>query len=60
MDLVALVRLILALGLVGFLVWLITTYIPMAEPIKRVIVVIVVVVVVLYLLSMVLGQGILR
>jgi len=34
------ITLILTLAVIGFLVWLITTYIPMAEPFKIVIIVI--------------------
>ncbi len=44
------ISLILGLALVGFLVYLITNYIPMADPIKKVIIVIVVIVMVLYVL----------
>ena len=50
------ISLILGLALVGFVVWLIVTYIPMADPIKKVIIVIVVVVMVLYVMRM-LGIG---
>jgi hypothetical protein len=46
-----LIGLILGLALVGFLVYLIVTYIPMPEPFKNVIVVIVIIVVILYLIS---------
>lgn len=45
------ISLILGLALIGFLLWLITTYIPMDVRIKQLIVVIVVVCIVLYLLS---------
>ncbi len=45
------ISLILGLALVGFLVFLIITYIPMPAPFKQVIVVIVVVMMVLYVLS---------
>jgi hypothetical protein len=44
------IALILTLALVGFLVYLIITYIPMPPPFKNVIIVIVVVLLVLYLL----------
>lgn len=44
------IALILTLALVGFLVYLIVTYIPMPPPFKNVIIVIVVVLLVLYLL----------
>ena len=50
------IALILTLALVGFLVYLIVTYIPMPPPFKNVIIVIVVVLLVLYLLR-VLGVG---
>lgn len=44
------ISLILTLALVGFLVYLITTYIPMAQPFKTVIYAIVAICVILYLL----------
>ena len=44
------IALILVLALVGFLVYLITTYIPMPQPFKLVIYVIVAVVLILYLM----------
>jgi len=47
----SLISLVIVLIVVGFLLWLVTTQIPMAEPIKRIIVVVVVIVVVLWLLS---------
>lgn len=46
-----LISLVLTLALVGFLLWLVLTYIPMPEPFKKVIVVIIVVVVVLWLIQ---------
>ncbi len=46
-----LISLILTLAVVGFLLWLIITYIPMPAPFKNVIVVIVVIVLVLWLLQ---------
>lgn len=46
------ITLILTLAVVGFLVWLIVTYIPMPDLFKKVIIVIVVILVVLYLLRM--------
>ncbi len=49
MDLIVLV---LAIALVGCVVWAIETYIPMAPPFKLVIRIIVVVVLILYLLRM--------
>jgi len=42
------IALILTLALVGFVVWLIITYIPMPDVFKKVIIVLVVVVMVLY------------
>ncbi len=50
------ITLILSLALVGFLVWLIITYVPMPEPFKKAIIVIVVVLLVLYILNL-LGFG---
>jgi len=43
--------LILSLALIGFLAYLITTYIPMPPPIRTAIIVIVVICMVLYLIS---------
>jgi len=48
---VELVYLILFLALIGFLVYLVTTYIPMPEPFKLAIIVIVVIVMILWLLG---------
>ncbi len=50
------ITLILSLALVGFLCWLIITYIPMPDPVQKVIIVIVVIVMILYVLRM-LGVG---
>lgn len=47
----SLIGLILALALVGFLLWLIVTYIPMPELFKTVIIVIVIIVLILWLLQ---------
>jgi len=44
------ISLILTLAIVGFIVYLITTYIPMAQPFKTGIIVIVVVLLILYLM----------
>lgn len=57
MDLVGLVKTILALGLVGFLIYLIVTYIPMPDLFKKVIMVVIAVVVILWLLAMLTGSG---
>ena len=45
-----LISVILSLALIGFLLWVVITYIPMPEPFKRVIVVVVLVIVVVWLL----------
>lgn len=45
------IMLILTIAALGFLVWLITTYVPMAPPFKTVIYVVAAVVLVLYLMS---------
>ena len=44
------ISLILTLALVGFVVYLITTYVPMAQPFKTGIYVVVVVILILYLM----------
>ena len=54
-SLAGLVKIVLSLALVGFLVWIITTYIPMNELIKKVIYVVVAVVLVLWLLGIIDG-----
>ena len=46
------ISLILGLALVGFLLWLIITYIPMPEPFGKVLIVVVVVILILYLIKM--------
>lgn len=51
MDLIELVKLVLVLAVIGFLVHLITSRIPMDSTIKMAIQIIVVIVVVLWLLS---------
>ncbi len=55
MNLLGLVLLLLGFALVGFLVYLIVTYIPMPEPFKQVIIVACVVLIVLYLLAIIFG-----
>lgn len=57
MDLMGLVVLVLVLALVGFLVWLILTYIPMPDLWKKLIVVVLVVFVVLYLIGLLTGHA---
>ena len=54
--LVGLVLLVLVLAVIGFLVYLITTKIPMDETFKQLIQIAVVIVVVIYLLGVVTGQ----
>lgn len=56
MDLTGLVLLILALALIGFLVYLITEKIPMNDTFKQLIIVVTVVFVVLYVLGAVTGN----
>jgi hypothetical protein len=46
-----LIGLILTLAVVGFILWLIITYIPMPAPFKNIIVVVVVIVLILWLLQ---------
>ncbi len=45
------IQLILGLAVIGFLLYLLLTYVPMAQPFKQLIVVVVVLCIVLYLLS---------
>lgn len=47
----SLISIVLVLIVVGFLLWLINTYIPMARPIKTILNAVVVIVVILWLLS---------
>jgi hypothetical protein len=51
-----LIGLLIVLAVVGFLVWLLTTYVPMPDPIKQVIIVIVVIVMILYVLQLFVGD----
>jgi hypothetical protein len=55
MDLAGLVVAILVIALIGFLVYLVTTYIPMPAPFKQVLIVAVVILLVLYLLALLTG-----
>jgi hypothetical protein len=50
------IHLLLALAVIGFLVWALVTYVPMPDLFKRAIIVIVVILVVLWILSL-LGVG---
>lgn len=56
MDPMGLVLTILVLALVGFLVWLITTYIPMPDIFKNVIMVAVAVLIIVWLIGVLLGH----
>ncbi len=51
-----LITLILELGLVGFILWLVTTYIPMPDVFKKTITVVIVVALILWVLN-ILGVG---
>ena len=57
MDLVGLVTTVLVLALVGFIVYLIVTYIPMPAPFAQVITVAIVVLMILYLLAILTGTA---
>lgn len=56
MDLVSIIYALLAFALIGFLVYLIVTYIPMPDPFKQVIIVCVVILLILYVLGLLTGQ----
>lgn len=47
----SLISIIIVLVVVGFLLWLINTYVPMARPIKTILNAVVVIVVILWILS---------
>jgi hypothetical protein len=47
----SLIALILGLAVVGLVLWLVVTYIPMPEPYKRVVVILIVVLVVLWVIG---------
>lgn len=57
MELTGIVVAILVIALIGFLVYLVTTYIPMPAPFKQVIIVVVVILLVLYLLALLTGSA---
>ena len=57
MDLVGIVTALLVFALLGFLVYLIVTYIPMPAPFPQVITVAIVVLVILYLLALLTGTA---
>jgi hypothetical protein len=46
----SLITLVLVLAVVGLLVWLLTTYVPMPQPVKTVIIALVVIVLVIWLM----------
>jgi hypothetical protein len=50
------IGLIIVLAVVGFIVYLLTTYIPMPAPIKQTIIVAVVIIMILYILRLVVGD----
>ncbi len=55
MSIAGILMTLLLFALVGFVVWLIVTYIPMPEPFAKVIIVACVVLLVLYLIAMLTG-----
>jgi hypothetical protein len=57
MDPVGILTTILVLALIGFIVYLIVTYIPMPEIFKQVLMVVVAVLLILWVMSMLLGSG---
>lgn len=52
-----LISLIVYIAVIGLVLWLVTTYIPMPDPIKKILVVVVVVALVIWLLTMLLPLG---
>jgi len=56
MDPVSIIVTLLIFALIGFLVYIITTYIPMPEPFKQVIIVVCVVLIVFYLIFLLSGH----
>jgi hypothetical protein len=57
MDVSGLITLVLVIAVIGFCIWLITTYIPMPAPMKTAIIVLVIVVMVLWVLRALVGGG---
>ncbi len=53
----SLISLIVLLVIVGLLLWVVTTFVPMPEPYKRALVAIVVVVLVIWILTRITGVG---
>jgi hypothetical protein len=56
-DLVSVIKVLLALGLLGFLVYCIVTYIPMPDIFQKVIMVVAAVLVILWFLGILTGHG---
>lgn len=56
MDLVSIVTLLIVFALIGFICYLIVTYVPMPEPFKQVIIVVMVILLVLYVLGLITGH----
>ena len=50
--------LILALAVIGLVLWLVVTYVPMPEPFKRALVIFVIVLVLLYLIRVIAAGGV--
>ena len=57
MDLMTIVTLLIVFALIGFIVYLVITYIPMPEPFKQVIIVVCVILLILYVLGLVTGHA---
>jgi hypothetical protein len=49
------IELLLTLVIIGFVAWLILTYVPMVEPIRTIVIVIFVIILILWLLGLVRG-----
>jgi uncharacterized membrane protein len=55
MTLAGILTAILIIAIIGFVLWLIITYIPMPDPIRQVIIVVVVVLIIIWLISVIAG-----
>jgi hypothetical protein len=53
---IGIIETMLVLALIGFLLWLIITYIPMPEPFPKVIVVVTIVIIILWILNNLVGS----
>lgn len=61
MDPLSLITLVVIVAVLGFIVWILITYVPMPEPFKRVLIVVVVVALLLWILrAFVTGVPLLR